>query len=74
MMYVSCGVPQTLQAYAGVISFWLHSPLLCKKQQNIRAYEMKIVKGANKYQHCRHTKSSAWLALCTVYVVDLELC
>jgi len=48
MMYVSCGVPQTLQACAGVISFWLHSALFCGKQQNIRASEMKIVEDANK--------------------------
>lgn len=58
MVYVSCGVLQTLQAFAGVISFRLHSALLCRKQKNIRVSEMKIVKGANKYQHCRHTKSS----------------
>jgi hypothetical protein len=68
MMHISCGLPQTLQACAGVISLWLHSALLCRKQQNIRASEMETVKSANKCQQCRHMKSSAWLSIVCVCV------
>jgi len=67
-MYVSCGVPQTLQACAGVKSFWLHSALLCRKQQNIRASEMKIVKRANNINTAGTQSLQHGLAVCAVCV------